>query len=92
VTASSGQLLCGASRSVTRRYLKTEERSVAAIMAHGYTGLLRPFLAQRATDGGFDLQRLTAAEATDNRSPGTADADRTGRSVQLRNRKLAIDR
>ena len=60
--------------------------------AHGHPDLVRPFLAHRATDSGFDLERLTAAEATDNRSPGTADADRTGSSVQHRNRKLAIDR
>lgn len=46
-----------------QRYLVTE-RGLAFSTARDYSGLVRPFLAQREAAGGLRLEQLTAAEVT----------------------------
>lgn len=46
-----------------RHYL-TVERGLVTPTARGYADMVRPFLAGRATAGGFDLEQLTAGDVT----------------------------
>jgi len=46
-----------------RHYL-TVERGLVTSTARGYADMVRPFLAGRATAGGFDLEHLTAGDVT----------------------------
>jgi site-specific recombinase XerD len=46
-----------------QRYL-VSERGLASSTARDYSGLVRPFLAQREAAGGLRLEQLTAAEVT----------------------------
>jgi len=46
-----------------RHYL-TVERGLAAATARGYALMVRPFLTQRATTGGLDLEHLSARDVT----------------------------